>query len=436
MNYTKTRRKLRITYKRVAKFILGYCIVAVFLVNNLGVTNSLLYFSDILNIILLICIIKRRGVSYCKSIGLKGFGTLFVALLLTNIIGVVLNLVSPHLVLWGARNTYRGFVFFIACVLLFSINDVKRFFDIMFYVQVVNLIDGLFQFIVLGLKQDSLGGIFGHGAGVSLDIFCGMLGTYFLMAYFDKKVPFWKMAFIYISSIIFAVIAEEGFIFIEYFLLTVLGVLISTFNSGILNIRRIIFVPLSIIAIIVGFSFLRVFFPVAATKLVNFGAVLSYAGATGGGIEIPRIGSFAIIYRMFFSDSITRFLFGFGLGNCEYGSFPFLVSDFYKKYGYLHYKWFPTQNTFLEQGIVGFILFLSLFISIAFFLFANVKKVEKQNRYIVWSTLIFDVICMMSLWYNNSLKSDTLFLPFFALSAGIIVIKCGKAEEDENKNRR
>ena len=426
------RHRFRLTYKKIATFILAYCIVAGFLVNNLGLPNVLLYFSDILNLFMLYYIFKKHAFSFLKKIKLNGFRTLLIILLLSNLIGIIFNFVSPHLVVWGARNTYRGIIFFIACMMLYTTEDVKSIFNVLFSVQIINLIDGLIQFLFMGLKQDTLGGIFGHGAGVSLDIFCGILGTYYLMAYIDKKESIWKLAAVYASSIILAVIAEEGFIFIEFAVLTVLGILLSNFNSGVLNYRRIIFVPISIIAIILGFRFLQIYFPVAATKLVNVNAVISYAGATGGGIELPRVGSFAIIRRMFFADDLFRFLFGFGVGNCEYGAFPFLVSNFYRNYGYLHYKWFPTQNTFLEQGIIGFVLYVGLFVAIGIYMIKNMKYVEKENRYIVWSTLIFDVICIMSIWYNNSLKSDTLFLPFFALSAGIIVIKCGKAKADEH----
>ena len=64
----------------------------------------------IINFLLLICIFKIRGVKL-KQLGGKYINISIGASIISIVLGIIFNLVSPILVAWGARNLFRGIIF-------------------------------------------------------------------------------------------------------------------------------------------------------------------------------------------------------------------------------------------------------------------------------------------------------------------------------------
>lgn len=140
-------------------------------------------------------------------------------------------------------------------------------------------------------------------------------------------------------------------------------------------------------------------------------------GYTNSG-DLNRLTAVQKIYSMFFRGDRVHSLFGFGLGSCDYSNFSFLQSAFYKKYEYLHYRWFSHSWVYLEQGSVGLILLISFFVSIAVYIIGK----RKQNRNI-YDLMVFSFLptCLIGLIYNNALEMETAYiialmcaLPFIA----------------------
>ena len=119
-------------------------------------------------------------------------------------------------------------------------------------------------------------------------------------------------------------------------------------------------------------------------------------------------------------------MLGYGFGNCEYSSFDFFTSDFYKQYGRYHYRWFAHQHWFLEGGYLGFGLILAFFVLI-FVWCTKYKKWFGEYKNFVLFGQIFSIITILSLWYNAAIKVEIAYVIMFALSAPFVIIK--------NKNR-
>ena len=137
--------------------------------------------------------------------------------------------------------------------------------------------------------------------------------------------------------------------------------------------------------------------------------------------ELPRIGSSEILEQMFFKEE-NQYYWGLGLGMCEESStLDFINDDFYRRYGWLNYSWFTFHINFLQTGWVGIVLFLSFFVSILWSNIKNKKRAPQKLKYLYDVSNIIVILCVMTIWYNATLRSYNTLIPFFALSLGMIV---------------
>ena len=84
-----------------------------------------------------------------------------VLFLIYTLFDYLFNFQTPLYYLWGVRNTFRFYVSFLLFAVLFDEEDAMgclKFMDFMFW---INAVVSFFQFFVLNLRQDYLGGIFG-----------------------------------------------------------------------------------------------------------------------------------------------------------------------------------------------------------------------------------------------------------------------------------
>ena len=75
-----------------------------------------------------------------------------------------------------------------------------------------------------------------------------------------------------------------------------------------------------------------------------------------------------------------------------------------------------------------------MIISVIIYLLKNRKKIEYKYRYYVDTSIIVSIVCIITIWYNNTLKVDTSYIPYLAMSIGLIVIKDIKNILSENKD--
>lgn len=409
--------KIKISMRNIIFIMLLNSMLFGFLCAELKLPSSIYYINDLLNLVLFIAILKTKPINKFKEYGISSILKIILCFVLFNFIGTGINLVPVQLVVWGARNTYRGLVFLIACILYISSKDIHKIFRILYRFQIFNVLVGAYQYFVLGFIQDNVGGMFGHGNGNALDIFCGILFAYYLLRYLNKKEKTIRLVFVLISGIFFAVIAEEKFIFIEFFLISIIALIITGKMS-----KKVVIIPVIVSGVIIGVNMFQQIFP-DSKELTDINKMFQYASSSwDDSYVIPRIGAFSYIYNTFFINRPINLLFGFGMGNCDASSINLLTSDFYRNYGQLHYRWFVHQWTFLENGILGFTVFILIFITILKVLIKYKIKYEEKQQLLNLS-IIITLVAIITIWYNTTLKVDECYLAYFAISCGIIAIK-------------
>lgn len=415
---------MKISIRNIIKFIIYYSTIMCALVAELKLPSSIYYLNDLLMIVLFIYIVRKNFAKTFNRIQFKFFNIWLASLVLVISIGVVVNFVPIKLILWGGRNTFRGLVFFTACIIFFKNEDVYTVLDAFVKIQIINIILACYQFFVLGLKQDRLGGIFGHGNGSALCIFSCIICCYTLLIYLNKGEKLKETLLCFISSIIIAALAEEKLLFIELATVVILAILLSR-----RSFKKWLIIPVFIAMFFLGFNVFERYFPDAIDTLLHFDLMEDYLTASWeGSYFIPRLGAFSFISENLFNNNLFNILFGIGMGNAETSSFTFLQSDFYSQYGYMNYRWIFSQWTIIETGILGLLLFIILFLAIILYLLVKRKKAYTSELCIIDLSIITSVICLMTMWTNTTLKVDTSYIAFFAISAGLIAIKCRLSE--------
>ena len=379
----------------------------------IGLPSAIVYLTDI--IVVLIIILQFRSIKQgIKLSPVKPQLYIVGAIVLCMILGAVVNLANPILFLWGFRNNIRFFVFFFLCVALLSKKDIKRFVSIFKVFFVMNVVMISFQYFVQGYRDDFLGGFFGVASGCNAYVCVTLcIITAIVMAEFNSSEMTLGKVFIYCVYV--ATVCELKIYFLEFVLIVVIQLLYTKPSKKTIGIC----IAIGLI-LVIGFNFIKRYNPAILRILLDNDTMeyyLSGNGYTNSG-DLNRLTAVQKLYSMFFRGDRVHSLFGFGLGSCDYSNFSFLQSAFYKKYEYLHYRWFSHSWVYLEQGSVGLILLISFFVSIAVYIIGK----RKQNRN-TYDLMVFSFLptCLIGLIYNNALEMETAYiialmcaLPFIA----------------------
>jgi len=409
-----SNRLTTIKARNVVCFILYWTFFSDTLVSELHFPGMIQYLNDLAWIFLLFFIFRRGVFSTFKKNGCRIIPIILVAHLFLCYLSSCLNLVSPFLIIWASRNSLRFFVFYVATVMYFDKLDIEKMFNSFFYLQIISFILTMYQYYILGLKQDSVGGIFGHGNGAALNIFQIMVFIYYLCGFLCKKQPLYKLIIIFITSFLISVFAEEK-VFFLYIAISLLGVILiskPSVKTCLILILAFLFVPygLTMMADTNGFSVS--FF--SAEKLMEYG---------NGAYGISRIDPFSQINRLFFHDNIFYNLFGIGFGGAEVCAMADVFnSDFGRQYVHLQYIDFVHQKKFIETGYLGFGTFV-LFIVVHSYLAIKTKLRTKSSDYKINYAIIFPIVCIVSCWMSGSLIFNDGYIPFWGLAVEVIALK-------------
>lgn len=396
--------------RKVVYFIVYYNLFCGFAIKNLGFNKSFLFVIDILFLAIFIF-----GHFRIRQAGLKLPVIILYLLFSMLILGAVVNAVPLANFIWGLRNQYFSLAIFFASASFLCLYDINKIFKFFFYFQFLNLGCAFYQYLVLGYYADANNGAFTSGAGQ--DIFCGVLIAYYLYQYIQHECKMWHFVFVLVSSLVIASLEEEKFIFIEtvfifgYFYLT-------NKNWG---LKKILIAVVFISVMGVGLNMLLQIGGTGSFEiLTNKDAFMEYQE---NAYALPRIGSSYIIDKMFFKN-VWQFLFGLGLGFCEDSStLNFINMDFYNKYGWLQYYWFTFQINYLQTGRFGMLLFLAFFLSIMYANIRGKKRCPKGLKHYYDISIVITILCIMTIWYNATLRSYNSIIPFFVMSIGGVVTR-------------
>lgn len=404
--------------KKIVCFILYFTIIMETLIAEFKFPSFIRYINDGA-LILTLFFMKGKIIKSFKNKKITLILICILSYFVISLISSLINYVSPMLVIWGLRNCFRGILYFIAVIIFLNEKDLPYIFDKLLILQLINLLLALYQFIVLHHDMDSIGGIFGYGNGAGVNIFNALLIAYFLNGFLFKKIKLYKLIFVLLSSFIIAAIAEEKITYVFFVVIFGISIIFSKFS-----IKKVIAIVVAIMGLMFGLYLIQLYYPDMYNILVDPDMFIEYSQTTyEEGYMIPRIGAFSVISNYFF-DSTKEKLFGLGMGNCDTSNFSIFQSSFYNEYGHLNYRWFTHQWIFLEEGYIGFIAFLMIFISCIYCLF-SLKNKDKDNFYIITS-LCVTICCIILIWYNGTLKHDASYIAYFSVAIGFISINSSK----------
>ena len=340
-------------------------------------------------------------------------------IVLCMIIGAIFNFVSPLLTLWGARNNLRFFMFFFVCVGLLTEKDVDSMVKLFKAFYWMNVVMCLFQHFVLGYSNDYLGGLFGitQGCNAYVNILLCIILVITFGEYFTKKLNLIRLVPYVVTTLMLATLCELKVFYIEFAIIALVTLLCtkpSLKTVGICLFTGIGFLIAIQLMIRYNPEILKMF-----TDPDSMEYYLSGNGYTNAG-DLNRFSAVQDIHAMFFDGNLFHSLFGFGLGNCEYSSFNFLQSDFYKQFGFLNYRWMTHAWVYLEQGAIGVVLLVGFFISILGYIICNRKKIRKDIQIAV---IAFLPTCLIGIIYNCALELEASYI--------IATVYFSKAEEEK-----
>ncbi|MDT2822153.1 hypothetical protein P7H74_10420 [Enterococcus devriesei] len=409
----------RVTIKNIIFFQIIFNLFIRFFI-SMGIPSSIVYLNDFLLLvvfILILCSKNKVGLLF-KKIGFGYFITILFIYLLYNIVNSLAHLVNPFHLIWGIRNYFRFFIFFIECFFVLEGKDIEKIFNIFIISQVINFVVSIYQYVELGLIQDRLGGIFGTeiGSNAYTNIFFCIIVSFVLSRYFNKKISLIPVIFILGSTLIIAALAEIKIFYIEFIFILIVIILLERATP-----RTLIILTISILAVTISLMVLKNILPDHFEVLMNKKDFVDYGN---NAYSIDRFHALTQLNNIIFVNNPLSKIIGEGMGSFEYSSFIFLTSNNYLKWGYLHYDWFSHSFIYLEQGIIGLIIYITLVISIIIFAFQKRKllKVHKFG-YLFSFTVSMCFIYIINILYNQSTRIEASYLFFSIICAIPVIIK-------------
>ena len=341
----------------------------------------------------------------------------FIGIYFVNmIIGWIFNGLNPIYVAWNFFSNYIFFFFFLSCCVSLKGEDINKGLEIMSMFHVLNVLLCAYQYLVLGLYSDYLGGLFGtrQGCNGAQNIFAIVVCCY-QMYKFMQGGRLFKLLFYLGTFVVIAALADLMGFFVE---ISICIVIMMLSIHGISKKMKMIVII--VCGAFVGVDVFRWLYPGRFEyflSLQNWAKYIGLGNNNSGGIYgISRTNPFSQINSLFFDNELTKQLFGIGYGNAVYSdSIKMFQSPFYIYNKKFAYNWFATAYTYIEAGLVGvfsYVLLLCGFIKNSLIL---KKKGMYRNKGIFGFMLAFSFLFLF--FYNQSLIVTPAYMMYFALSS-------------------
>ena len=422
--------RLTLKLKDLIKIQIFFILVIEGLISLLHVPSFFRYIIDINFLFMLFWIIIKKQFSCqykffpkdCRKI----FVYIIVFMLMFTLIAIT-KLVPFGQILWGIRNTFFPLIFLLICALGLGTEDVEQIFSVILKLQVVNFLCGLYEFFVLDVHNDYLGGMFGTALGCngSLNAYLVIICAYILTRFIQKKVSGLEVGWIFLSSIIMATLAELKVFYIELIFIIFLGIWINK-----KSLKSFMMLVVGMFSLFIGMLVLTNVNSESVRFLTSLESIIEYNSRTDydGDIVISRLTSFEQINEYFFDDKTSTKILGYGLGSCEDSqTFEWFNSDFAEQYRDMRYRYLTVAMNYLETGYMGVVAFLLVFIAI-FFLAHKYQNIIPRNE-ITGFAQILCVLYVFTCWYDSSIRSYSGYIMYFTISSIFIYAKSIKMFE-------
>lgn len=393
----------------LAALIFLFPFIMAFLLEFLKIPGFIKYTVDAMYICAFLFMYFRKNTLLKKKIA--PFAIFALCFFLYCLIVYLFNFQSPFYFLWGVRNNFRFYISFLLFATVFNEDDIHgflKFTDVIFW---VNAAVTAFQFFVLGLRQDYLGGIFGveKGCNAFTIIFLIIVVGKSLLLFMGKEQNAVKCFTKCGVSLLIAAMAELKFFFILFLVILIFSAVMTKFSF-----RKVVLLIVAA-ALLMGSSLLLpVFF--GENRALTFENIIETITATNYSTakDLGRFTAIPTISRNFLTGFFDK-LFGMGLGNCDTSSFAICNSQFYRSHSYLNYNWFSSAFLFLETGYIGLFSYLMFYV-ICYFLARHHMKQGKANPLFCRMSMLMSLLCIVMVFYNSSLRTEAAYMSFFILA--------------------
>lgn len=395
-----------------------------FLRDMLGLPGTVTYLFDAINVFLFVGIVVRGKHNDNRSRYYPHVVGLMLLYLLTTVIGGLIAGGSVLLYLWGLRNTFRFYIFFVCCVTLLGVRDIPKIISFFKGLFLVNVALCLLEY-AMGYSGDFIGGSFGvqQGGNGYLNLLLVITLVIYVVEYLACKASLLKLVAILLLCCLVMAVAELKVFFLELPVIVLLAIPLSRVSW-----RSVLLLAVMVLGVVVGLSAIQFFFSGSGIDFFTSDAILTYMGDGGytGTGDLSRMNAVSRITNMFFLRDPLKLLFGMGLGNCSYSSFAALTSWFYNHFSYLHYVWFSDAYVYLETGLIGLVLYEAFFVLV--FVISRLKRYrDPELRMAIDCVSIVALMAMLLSVYNSSMTVESGYLAYLVLAVPFVLDKYRKA---------
>lgn len=336
---------------------------------------------------------------------------------------------SPLYYLWGVRNNFRFYVMFFACCSFLNKIDVQDYWKLMEKLFWVNTLVSVFQFFVLGLKGDYLGGLFGaqRGSNGYTNLFFIIMMTQTIVFYLKKTETAGNCLAKCAAGLVVAAMAELKFFFMEFLLIVLLAVVFTDFTF-----RKLMVIFAGVVGVAACVALLVSLFPNYAgwfTLSSIFESASSSRGYTSSG-DLNRLNAIPQINELWLQSKWQQ-MFGLGLGNCETSSYAILNTPFFVANEDMHYSWIGYAFLYLETGWIGLLFYWGFFALMFFTVWKIEKSLDQKEKPYCVMVRIISVLCIVVSVYNSSLRTEAGYMVFFVLAIPFVLSRQEKCRRRE-----
>ena len=380
------------------------------LFETLALPEFIKYLIDLSVVVLAVGFIMKKRIIIKRNV-MPAVMVILIFFVYTLVV-YVFNFQSPFYYLWGLRNNFRFYVAFFAFTVYIDesfANSLLKIFDVLFW---ANIIISVVQFVLFGVLQDQLGGLFGSSGATNAYtlIFFTIIISKSLLQTFNGYEKVSLCVFKCVASLLVAAMAEMKFYFFVFIILLGLASVLTKFSR-----RKFVILLLSGVAVAVGAMILTYLFEefkgfLTITGIIEAATQEHYATQT----DIGRLNAIFTLAQNYITNPIQQ-IFGMGLGNCDLSEVEIFNSKFYQQYSYLHYTWFSSAITFLENGFIGMAIYLSFFV-VCLKNAASQLKRKVGNKLFCQLAVMVSLMCFVLFFYNSTLRIEAAYMPYFVLA--------------------
>jgi hypothetical protein len=402
--------------------VIYVCIVRLLI--DAGLPESATFVCDFINIILLVyCALyrRKRKLAYQSNRLLYNLILTFYVEGLFSAIFYRFNLI---LWMWSLRNFGRFDIFLFACATFINAKTIAKISKILKLAFAVNFVLVFYQFGILGNRGDYIGGLFGIEGGTAntwLNIFLIVCFSLYTSEWLHNSITYLKYNIILIAAVAIATVSELKFFYIELILIVIMGLIASKKNAQFflrtlwISITIIVLAAISIPILYALFPNFNDFFHIS-TIINDASQSYTKSGDIGRLEVIPKVTS-----EIFGGDKFLS-IFGIGMGNAEYSTLELFTSEFYKRWGVLHYQWFSDAVILIQNGLLGLILYALFFVASGVRCYKHYKSIHEIysiNKQILLVGSMLSMSAILLAIYNISLNTESAYLLYFYLGAAM-----------------